>query len=51
MGKLKIDKIVILKLAGLLITGVGTLVSGLAQDKENEKMVEKMVRDRLKNKK
>lgn len=51
MGKLKIDKIVVLKLAGLLLTGVGTLVSGLAQDKENEKTVEKMVRDRLKNKK
>ena len=54
MNQIKFDKIMAIKIAGLILSGVGTLITGFAKDKENDKLVEEMVKDRLdriKNKK
>ena len=49
MNQIKFDKIMAIKIAGLILSGVGALITGFAKDKENDKLVEELVKDRLKN--
>lgn len=46
----KVDKVMIVKIVGLALTIGGTIASGWAGDKANEKTLEKLVNDRLGNK-
>lgn len=41
---------IVSKIAGFALTGVGTLLTAYAGKKENDKVLEKLVEEKLKNK-
>lgn len=47
---MKIDMIKAMRFAGMALTVVGTLLTGLGDSKENKRTIEKLVEEHLKNK-
>lgn len=45
---MKVNKDLVIKIAGLGLTLAGTVVSGIASDREAKKMIEKLVNEQVK---
>ncbi len=46
---MKIDKDLLIKIAGIALTLAGTVVTGISSKKENDKTLDKLVEEKLKS--